>query len=82
MTTVKAYTIPFTRLPAAEWETPLTRYQAVNTGEGLLLGWQSVSGGEWVTTPVTAPERFGEYKTPKQIEKWVENFLSTMADEE
>jgi hypothetical protein len=74
MTVIKAYAIPTTGGAAAEWQMATTSYQVVAIGGSLLLGCKP-HNGEWSTTYITDPDRFGEFNTPRQIKAWVEKFL-------
>jgi hypothetical protein len=75
MTTVRAFTIPFTRQPAAEWETPFCKYQVVAFENSVTLGICPSETGVWHNVPVDNPERFGEFKTTKQFQSWAEAFF-------
>lgn len=75
MTKVRAFTIPFTRQPAAEWETPFCKYQVVAFENSVTLGTCPVATGVWSNVTVTDPERFGEFKTTKQFQSWAEAFF-------
>lgn len=73
---ISTYTLPTSGAAVAEWETPLSRYQVVNVGDGLLIGYRLLSGGDWVTSYVVEPERFGPYGTPSEIGQWAERLLN------
>ena len=76
MTDVKAYSLP-TGSVAAEWTTGAgTEVQAVAWHSTLMLGVRR-QGGQWVNITVIEPERFGEFKTVKQIKRWAEKFITT-----
>lgn len=75
MTAVRAFTIPFTRQPAAEWETPFCKYQAIAFENHVMLGICPSETGMWHNVPVIDPERFGEFKTTKQFQSWAEAFV-------
>lgn len=62
---------------AAYWVSEAgTEMQAVGLGdEGVLFGARR-PGGTWQNTTITNPERFGDWKTRKQMQAWAEAFIN------
>lgn len=56
-----------------------TEVQFVGTPEFVLMGMRR-AGGDWVTTPVTEPRRFGpKWDTVKALKAWVAKYEEAAA---
>ena len=73
---IDVFTLP-TGDTAAQWVTDAgTEMQVVGLGEAGILFGARRPGGTWAMTSFTEPERFGDWKTRKAMQEWVEAFLA------